>query len=117
MSAAEDYSLSLVRGDALMRAQRAVGLIPRTGLGVGRRALVLSLLTWLPLALWAVWRSRAFPGTFDEPLLRHYGIQVRCLVAIPLLVIAEAVSHGVTSRLMPPVVATGLVTGGRAAHL
>ena len=110
MSAApDDYSLSLIRGDALLRAQRAIGLVPKTGLGVGRRALVLALLTWLPLAIWALWRSRALPGSVDEPLLQHFGIHVRCLVAIPLLIVAEGVSHGVTTRLLPQFLRAGLV--------
>ncbi|MDB6121310.1 MAG: uncharacterized protein JWQ71_303 [Pedosphaera sp.] len=66
-----DIAVSLVRGDLLFRAQRAVGLIPQTGLGLGRRILFYVLLTWLPLALWAVWRHRAWPGEITEPLLVH----------------------------------------------
>src|SRR3990172_8031757 len=109
MSAAEEVDLSLVRGDALLRLQRAIGLVPRDGLGVGRRALVLALITWAPIAVWALLRSRALPGSVDEPLLSHFGIHVRCLVATPLLVLAEAVSHGVTTRLGPQFVRAGLV--------
>jgi hypothetical protein len=105
----EGAALSLVRGDALIRAQRAIGLAPRDGLGVGRRALVLALVTWLPLVAWAVIVDRAWPGSAGEPLLNHFGIHVRCLVAIPLLVIAEAVSHGVTTRLVPQFLNAGLV--------
>ena len=37
-------TISLVRGDALYRAQRAVGLIPADGLGLGRRAVLLARL-------------------------------------------------------------------------
>jgi hypothetical protein len=101
----------VVRGDALLRAQRAIGLVPREGLGVGRRALALALLTWAPIAVWALVRDRALPGSVDEPLLQHFGIHVRCLVAIPLFVIAEAVAHGVTTRLVPYFVESGLVSG------
>jgi hypothetical protein len=104
-----DLALSLVRGDALLRAQRAIGLVPRDGLGVGRRALALALLTWAPIAVWALVRQRALPGSVDEPLLAHFGIHVRCLVAIPLFVIAEGVAHGVTTRLVPHFVRSGLV--------
>jgi hypothetical protein len=107
--AEDDGALSLVRGDAFIRAQRAIGLVPRDGLGAGRRALVLSLATWLPIAVWAVLQNRALPGAAGEPLLSHFGIHVRCLVAIPLLVIAEAVSHGVTTRLLPQFLRAGLV--------
>lgn len=105
-----DLALSLVRGDALLRAQRALGLVPREGLGAGRRALAFALVSWAPIALWAFWRGRALPGGgVDEPLLQHFGIHVRCLVAIPLFVLAEGVAHGVTTRLVPYFVGSGLV--------
>ena len=110
MSDPDDLALSLVRGDALLRAQRAIGLVPREGLGVGRRALALVVLTWVPIAVWALLHGRALPGAAAEPLLNHFGIHVRCLVAMPLLVIAEAVSHGVTTRLVPQFESAGLVS-------
>jgi hypothetical protein len=105
----EEAALSLVRGDLGFRLQRAIGLIPRTGLGVGRRALVLAALTWLPIAVWATWTGRASGGV-GEPLLQHYGVSVRCLVAIPLLILAEAGVHATTLRLIPYFLRSGLVT-------
>ncbi len=105
----ETLTLSLVRGDALYRAQRAVGLIPAGSLGLGRRAVLLALITWAPTALWAVYAHRALPGVPGEPLLQHFGIHVRCLVAIPLLVIAEGMAHAVSTRIVPYFVASGLV--------
>jgi hypothetical protein len=112
MSHDEALELSLVRGDALFRAQRAIGLVPREGLGVGRRAVALALFSWAPIAVWALLQNRALPGAVAEPLFEHFGIHVRCLVAIPLFVIAEAVAHGVTTRLVPHFVRSGLVAEG-----
>src|SRR6185295_4448759 len=95
--------VSLVRDDVPFRCQRRVGLIPREGgLGVGRRALFLTTLTWLPIAVWAGWAGRAVgrgalfstphpwlptplgPGggaralpeqtQAVEPLLQHFGV-------------------------------------------
>jgi hypothetical protein len=103
-----DGDLSLVRGDLLFRLQRRIGLIPAEGLGVGRRALLLALLTWLPIAIWAVVSGRVLGGV-NEPLLWHYGVHVRCLVAIPLMVIAEATAHGVTAQLVPSLLRSGIV--------
>ncbi len=40
-------------------------------------------------------------GVVDEPLLEHFGVHVRCPVANPLLVLTEAMAHGVTTRLVP----------------
>jgi hypothetical protein len=109
MNDSPELALSLVRGDALLRAQRAIGLVPTHGLGVGRRALALSLLTWAPIAIWAFVRDLALPGSVEEPMLQHFGIHVRCLVAIPLLILAEGMSHAVTTRLIPQFVRAGLV--------
>ena len=104
-----EFGLSLVRGDAMYRAQRAIGLIPARGLGLGRRALLLALVTWTPIAVWAFLAHRALPGVAGEPLLQHFGIPVRCLIAIPLLVLAEGVAHVVSMRLVPYFVASGVV--------
>jgi hypothetical protein len=108
----DDLGISLVRGDAVFRLGQRIGLIPPNGLGVGRRALLLAAVTWLPIAGWAALAGRALPGIVDEPLLRHFGIHVRCLVAIPLLVLAEAMAHAVTTRLVPHFVTSGLVKDG-----
>jgi hypothetical protein len=108
-NAGSDLAFSLVRGDALLRAQRAIGLVPSDGLGVGRRALALALLTWVPIAAWALIQGRALPGEVSEPLLSHFGIHVRCLLAIPLLVIGEGVAHQIGSLLIPQLATSGTV--------
>lgn len=108
-SDAGDLEVSLVRNDLLFRAQRAVGLIPAAGFGVGRRALLLALVTWLPIAAWAVLTGRALSHAAGEPLSQHFGIHVRCLVAIPLLVVAEVVAHARTALLGQHFVRSGIV--------
>ncbi|MEZ4331689.1 MAG: hypothetical protein R3F35_08030 [Myxococcota bacterium] len=107
----DSSALSLVRNDLLIRAQRAVGLAPAHGLGVARRALFFALVTWVPLALWAAIEGLPLRGGVGEPLSSHFGIHVRCLVAIPLLVVAEGVSHAITTRLVPEFVHGGFVAG------
>jgi hypothetical protein len=39
----------------------------------------------VPLVLWALLNRRAFDVVVGEPLLQHFGIHVRFLVAVPLL--------------------------------
>jgi len=109
---------SLVRGDRLFRIERALGLIPPDGgLGVGRRAVLLALLTWLPIVVWASVTGRALPpGRVSEPLLEHFGVHVRCLVAIPLFILAEATAHAMSVQLVPYFVTSGLVPSQERAR-
>jgi hypothetical protein len=106
-SGAGDFSL--VRGDLPFRMQRAVGLIPASGMGVARRSLLLILITWVPVVGWALATARALPGRVNEPLLEHFGVHTRCLVAIPLFILAEATLHLVSHRVVPYFVSSGLV--------
>jgi hypothetical protein len=107
--------LSLVRGDALFRLQRRIGLIPPDGLGLVRRAVFWSLVAWLPVALWAAYAGRAVPGEAAEPLLAHFGVHARFLVAVPLLVLAEGPAHALAAWLLPYFVQSGVVPRGEVA--
>lgn len=109
---ADPFDLSLVWDDAPMRWQRRIGLVPHAGLGVVRRAIFWTAVAWLPVVIWAWWTGRALgsQGQVAEPLLAHFGVHARLLVAIPLLIIADAVAHHVASRLVPQFVHAGLVT-------
>lgn len=108
-SSPDELSFSLVRGDPWFRFQRAIGLMPLTGLGTVRRCLAFALVTWLPLAIWAMLWRRAFPGEVAEPLLQHFGVHVRCLLATPLLLIAEVAGDLFPRRLLPYFITSGLV--------
>jgi|SoiMethySBSTD1v2_1073268.scaffolds.fasta_scaffold74018_3 hypothetical protein len=102
-------SFSPVDDEPPLRWQRAVHLAPRDGLGVVRRAVFFALFTWLPIAAWAFVRGRFLEAPAGEPLLQHYGIHVRCLVAIPLLILGEATLHAAGLRYLPQFVRNGLV--------
>jgi hypothetical protein len=103
------HELSIVRDDLFYRLQRRIGLIPPDGLGLVRRAMFWSLVAWLPTVLWAAYAGRAMPGVADEPLLAHFGVHARFLVAVPLLILAEGPAHALTSRLFAYFVQSGLV--------
>lgn len=108
-AATPDGDFCLVTGDPLYRAQRVIGLIPARGLGTGRRILIAVCLTWLPLALWAVWNRLFLPGVADEPLLRHFGVHARFLIALPLFLISESLVETTLRRILPQFVSSGLV--------
>lgn len=108
-SAAGTLDFSLVRGDPLFKLQRRLGLIPPGGLGLLRRAVFWSMLGWLPVLLWAAYVHRVLPGVAAEPLLAHFGIHARLLVAVPLLIIAEGPAHALAGKLLRHMVESGVV--------
>jgi hypothetical protein len=114
-TAGTTVDFSLVRGDVLYRLQRAIGLIPANGLGLVRRALFWSMLGWLPVALWALYINRALPGALSEPLLSHFGVHVRLLVAVPLLIFAEGPASALVARLLRHFVESGIVPPAQRA--
>ena len=111
------WAISLVRGDLLFRLQRKIGLIPENGLGIGRRAVFWSLLAWLPIAVWAWQKGYLLPVDGGEPLLAHFGINARLLLAVPLFVVAEGMMHSTLTTLLPRLVSSGVVPPGQLDRL
>ena len=101
---------SLVDGDAFSRLQNRAGLMPGAGFGVKRRAIIYAMVAWLPLVIAAVLSGTSLqaepPG---EPLFGHFGIHVRCLIAIPLLVLAEGIARRNVIMCLRQFKNTGLV--------
>ena len=82
---------SLVR-DPVLVLLRKLSLVPQRGLGAGRRTIILVAITWLPIMVWAVFTGQLRPIQ-GESIIRHLGVHVRCLLAIPLLVLSEPVAE------------------------
>lgn len=101
--------LPLCYGDFPYRLQRLLGLIPAQGLGVGRRALVTVGVTWVPLAVAALSAGHFLEGVTAEPLLHHFGLNVKLLVAVPVLIAGEALLERLTQKKIPHFVESGLV--------
>ncbi len=108
-NAADPIDFLIVRNDLPIRWQRRVGLAPDNGLGVARRALFFALFTWLPLVIWAALESRLLDRATGEPLLVHYGVHVRCLVAIPLLILAEGMALRIVRVIVSQFLENGLI--------
>lgn len=114
---ATPWAVSLVRGDLLFRLQRKIGLIPEQGLGIGRRAIFWSLSAWLPIAVWAWQNGYLLPVDGGEPLLAHFGINARLLLAVPLFIVAEGMMHSTLTTLLPRLVSSGVVPPGQLDRL
>src|SRR5215469_12423108 len=108
-SALNMRKLSVVEGGPLDRLQLRLGLIELQQPLIVRRALVFSLLAWLPLLILS-----AFQGTLLKnvkiPFLYDPSAHIRFLLSVPLLIVAEVVigprivaatSHFITSGLIP----------------
>jgi len=105
-----DLSSLLSRDEWPLRWQRKLHLLPNSGMGLARRALLYALVTWVPVAAWALLTGHALPGHDAEPLITHFGITVRCLVAIPLFVLAEGSVLRATVNMVRQFIQNGLVT-------
>jgi hypothetical protein len=104
----------LLRDDALMRLQRRIGLAPSHGLGVARRAILLAAIAWAPIAVWAWVTGRAVDAG-GESLLDHYQVNVRLLLAVPLMIVAEGIALRIALRLAPHCADVGLYHGDPSA--
>src|SRR5262247_1596525 len=79
---------SLVLGGPLYQLFRRAHLSGDALQLLQRRVAVLTLFAWLPLLALSTWEGTAWTGV-ALPFLRDFEAQVRFLVALPLLVIAE----------------------------
>src|SRR5436190_13676025 len=102
-------SFSLAYDEPPLRWQRKLHLAPPVGLGVRRRALLFAAFAWAPIALWALIHGRFVDAPIGEPLLRHYGVHVRCLFAIPMLILGESTMYKSAVYYLPQFISSGLV--------
>jgi hypothetical protein len=102
-------NFSLLDQDPLYRAQRVAHLIPSHGHGFVRRVVVVVLVAWAPLVVWALLHRRAFTAADVEPLLRHFGVHARFLLAVPLLLLAEPLAQNVARRIVSYFLSSDLV--------
>src|SRR5262249_14138837 len=108
-TAEEPNQFSPIDNEPLLHWQRVLHLAPKHGLGVVRRAIFFALVTWVPIAIWSLVRGRFINAAVGEPLLQHYGVHIRCLVAIPMFILGEATLHNAGLRYFPQFVTTGIV--------
>lgn len=102
---------SLVLGGPLYQLLRRAHLSDDALFFLRRRIVVLVLLAWLPLLILSVAEGHAWSGSVKLPFLHDIEMQVRLLIAMPLLILAELVVH---QRMLPVVgqfISRGLVPG------
>jgi len=93
-SLAENFSV--IRGGPTYQLQVRLGMAGEERLGVALRTLGLVLVCWLPLLILSLTQGLAYSRSLQIPFLRDFAVNVRFLVSLPILVLAEL---GIDRRL------------------
>jgi hypothetical protein len=96
----EASDFSLVLGGPLFQLCRLAHLSGDALELVHRRILAITLFAWLPLLFLSALERHAFGGAIKIPFLHDIEANVRFLVALPVLIIAELVVHERISPLV-----------------
>ncbi|MBV8553235.1 MAG: hypothetical protein JOY54_18205 [Acidobacteriaceae bacterium] len=100
---------SLVVGGPFYRALVRMHLVQYAGADIGRRVIVLLLLTWAPLLILSLAAGTAFGTSVRIPLLKDFSIYGRFLVGIPLLLLAEIVIDPWIQHVVSKFASSGVV--------
>lgn len=107
-----DLSFSLAKGGPLYSLLRRVRVVPAGGLAIRKRIILAWALTLAPVILLALAPGQlGTRGGAAEPLIRHFDVWTRLLVAIPLLIAGDALLDFVLARVGPQLRNTGLLAG------
>jgi hypothetical protein len=91
--AGHNTDFSLVLGGPLFQLLRRAHLSDDSLLMARQRVIVIAMLAWLPLLVLSALQGRALGGDVAVPFLFDVEVQIRYLVALPLLIGAELVVH------------------------
>jgi hypothetical protein len=83
-------SFSLTRGGPFYRLQLRFGGAREERIRVLRRALLMTVFTWLPLLVLSIIQGLAYGKQIEIPFLRDFAVNVRFLVALPIFILAES---------------------------
>ena len=107
---------SLIEGGLIYRFQLAIHMAMPNRSGVAKRAFLTTLVTWLPLLLLSLLQGSALGSQIQIPFLHDFAAGIRFLIALPLLVIAEAVIDPRLNHAVRHFVKSGLVTAEQLLH-
>ena len=105
----EPVDFSLVLGGPLFQLWRRSHLVGDALELLHRRIVAFVVLAWVPLLLLSIAEGHAWGGSVALPFLYDLELQVRLLVALPLLILAEWVVHERMRPVVQQFVARGLI--------
>lgn len=83
------HELNFVKGGSLVRELRRIGLLHWRTSEAKDRAIIIPLLVWLPLMILSILDGKFMGSKIEVPFLFDLTVQVRFLLALPLLIFAE----------------------------
>ena len=105
----EPEPLSIEEGGPSWRLWMRIGLAPAHPVPLGKRALVLALLCWAPLLVLSALAGLARGHAVAVPFLRDFAAHARFLLAILLLVLADAAVAGRIRMVVEHFLSAGLI--------
>lgn len=108
---AAEPSFSLARDGPFYRLQRAAGLMDDVNPRTARRAVLFALISWVPLVALAGIQGLAINDGPERSVLMDFSTYARFLVAVPLLILDEAVADKRFSMITDYFIASGIVAG------
>jgi hypothetical protein len=110
MYSATTTDFSVVEGGPTYRILCQLGLLKRETQTIYRTAIAFALVAWLPLAVLSAIQGVAIAKTVTIPFLYDIAAYTRFLIAVPLLVIAEAVIGAHLAEVSANFISSGLVS-------
>src|SRR5215510_16188005 len=110
-STPEESDSSLMRSGPFHRFQQTLHLEDRLNPRTVRRALLFSLLSWLPLAALAAVQGLAINEDPRRSLLLDFTVYARFLVAVPLFILGEVVADRRYSMIVNYLPHSGIIAG------
>ncbi len=109
LRSSEAESFSITQGGPFYRLQVRFGPHRGERAQVLHRALRVVLITWLPLLLLSIIQGVAYNKQLQIPFLRDIAVNVRFLVALPILILAESSIDSRWRRLVQQFLMSGLI--------
>ena len=101
-------SFSLTRGGLFYRVQRLLGFADERS-GAIRRVLFGIAVTWLPLLILSFAQGLAYGNHLQIPFLRDFAVNLRFLVALPIVIVVESSIDDEWRQLVLHFLRSGLV--------
>lgn len=89
----EGRDFSIVLGGPFFQLLRKIGLSGSALELLSKRAIIISLLAWLPLLILSVIKGQAWGNETNLPFIEDFEVHIRFLVAMPLMIFAELIVH------------------------